>query len=153
MNEPNYLSDIHVFHYSARVMYRAHILHRQAVFRAQIHEKFQLAQCMFGVRIDYRWVSSRTLILSLFASHVSSPYSVQIYCKPSIITRISSFDECHVQIHIKNRSNVYRMPIHKLHYLEWVMFAGFILHRWAVMSSTKTPWGGLSLVFAHIRQR
>jgi len=96
INEPKCWSHIHVFHYLAWVTYRTHILHRYAVFRLKIQDHLQSAKHVPSWLPMSCMSSSKTLILSLFASHVSRPYSVLIDCKPSVNTRISWFGASHV---------------------------------------------------------
>ena len=54
MNESKCQSHTHVFHYLVRVVYRAHIQNKQAVFRALKHEHVQFFELTFGDCFDYR---------------------------------------------------------------------------------------------------
>ena len=59
MNEPKYRSDIHVFHYLARVMYRAHILPDRLYFVRKYTNVFIWPNaCSEAELIPMSWMSS-----------------------------------------------------------------------------------------------
>jgi len=43
--------------YTYFITYGVHMLRKQAVFRASIHEFLRLAELMYGGCFDYRWVA------------------------------------------------------------------------------------------------
>ena len=68
------------------ITFGLHMLRKQAVFCASIHENLRLAELMYEGYIDYYELHDK---LICFASHFYNPYSIHIDSKPSVNTQIS----------------------------------------------------------------